>query len=904
MHTSRSDPQEKNRVYLFKSFREKIEYFRSKVARRVFVLFILCALIPLGVIAYYSFSQVTGNLYAQAHRQLHQASKASGMATFERLLMLETDLNMMGTSFQKGKEGVLAYSVHGLHDRLKARFKGLVVTSGNGRTKNILGKIPVLPHLTKDELNTVHSGLTLVLTRSVTENPTAIYMVKALDPVLSSYDLLVGEVNPAYLWSGEGFLSPLTELFVLDQSNNILFSSYPEHFPLNEIKKALQENSSPRGFTWKYKDDSYLASYWTIFMYPQFRTNWILVQSQSRTDVLAPVSNFRKVFQLLVLLTFFVVVLLSLSQIRRSLVPIELLRRATRSIAAKDFSSRVTITTNDEFEELGASFNEMAASLENHLQIMIALNQIGTALSAEKDNNRLLELVLFHAKKITNADGCALYTLAEDTQLRLSVMRIDSIKLVRDRADGVVIPLYDEKGQPAIRNAIAFSALKDATVDVPDMYHESIFDFSRDKDTDKSRGYQTHSLLIVPVKNHENEIVGVLQLINAQNRISRKVIPFSGEDQRLLQTLASEAAVAFSKNKLIEDFKALFDSLAELIATAIDEKSHYTGDHCRRVPELSMMLAEAVCNKKEGAFRDFTFTEEELYELKVAALLHDCGKVTTPVHIVDKATRLETIFDRIHLIDTRFELLRRDAEFAFLHEQMAALLKESGRNPSVTEQTPERKELAKKLEQIEKDRDFVRTCNSGETKMDADLIKRLKDIAYAYRWVRADLKEERLITDDELYSLTSAQGTLTPDERAVINQHVETSIKMLEALHYPKSLRKVPLFAQAHHEHMDGTGYPKGLRREQIPVQGRIIAIADIFEALTARDRPYKKGKTLKEALHLLGSCKLGGQIDPDLFDVFIHEEVYLRYAEKFLPHAQIDSVVLSQIPGYVSPDQ
>ncbi|MBS1127551.1 MAG: metal dependent phosphohydrolase, partial [Nitrospirae bacterium] len=543
--------------------------------------------------------------------------------------------------------------------------------------------------------------------------------------------------------------------------------------------------------------------------------------------------------------------------------------KATQGIAAKNFKSRVIIKTNDEFEELGASFNEMAASLENYLQIMMTLNQIGIALSAEKNNNRLLEFILYNAKKITHADGCALYTVAGDTQLRLSVKSIDSINLATDRADGVVVTLYDEEGQPNIRNVIAFSALKDAIVDIPDMYHESNFDFSRDKDTDSIMGYQTRSLLVVPVKNHENEIVGVLQLMNAQTGLTQEVTPFSAEDQRLLQTIASQAAVAFSKNKLIEDFKALFDSLVELIATAIDEKSPYTG---------------------------------------VASLLHDCGKVTTPVHIVDKATRLETIFDRIHLIDVRFELLRRDAEIAFLQRQMAALFKGAGQDSSVPkemmEQALKREEITKYLEQIERDRNFVRACNKGETVMDEELRERIKDIALTYKWVSADRKEESVIADDELYAITSAQGTLTPAEREVINQHVETTIKMLEALHYPKSLRNVPLFAQAHHECMDGRGYPRGLTREQIPVQGRIIAIADIFEALTARDRPYKKGRTLMEALCVLGSMKLEGQIDPDLFDIFINEKVYLSYAEKFLSPKQIDNVVLSQIPGYASPTQ
>lgn len=891
---------------LLKLLREKIVYFRSKVARRIFFLFILCALIPLSVITYYSFSQVTSNLFSQAHRQLHQASKASGMATFERLLMLETDLNMMRTSFQKGKEDVLAYSVHGLHDRLKVRFKGLVLTSGNGRTKNLLGSIPAIPQLKKDDQNAVNSGMTLVLTRPATENLSGIYMVQALDPAQSSYDLLFGEISPEYLWGSEGFLSPLTQLFVLDQSNNMLFSSFPEYSPLNEMKKALREKPSTGRFTWEYGNDSYMASYWTVFMMPQFRANWILAQSQSRTDVLAPVSNFRKVFQLIVLLTFFVVVLLSLSQIRRSLVPIELLRKATQGIAAKNFNSRVTITTNDEFEELGASFNKMAASLENYLQIMITLNQIGIALSAEKDNNRLLELILFNAKKITNADGCSLFTLTGDKQLRLSVMSIDSINLVIDRADGVVVPLHDEEGQPNTGNAIAFSALKDTIVDIPDMYHESKFDFSRNQDTDRIMGYQTHSLLIVPVKNHENEIVGVIQLINAQNRGTREVLPFSEEDRRLLQTLASQAAVALSKNQLIEDFKALFDSMVELIATAIDEKSPYTGDHCRRVPELTMLLAEAACNEKEGAFKDFTLSEEQMYELRVAALLHDCGKVTTPVHIVDKATRLETIFDRIHLIDIRFELLKRDAEIAFLQKQMTALLNGNSQDFSVPkevmDQVVEHEELAKHLEQIERDRDFVRACNSGKTDMDEDHQKRIKDIALTYKWVSTARKEEPILTDDELYSITSAQGTLTPVERELINQHVTTTMKMLEALHYPKSLRNVPRFAEAHHECMDGRGYPKGLTREQIPIQGRIIAIADIFEALTSRNRPYKEVNTLMDALSILGAMMLERHVDPDLFDVFINAQVYLRYAEKFLHPTQIDNVVLSQIPGYVSP--
>ena len=290
---------------------------------------------------------------------------------------------------------------------------------------------------------------------------------------------------------------------------------------------------------------------------------------------------------------------------------------------------------------------------------------------------------------------------------------------------------------------------------------------------------------------------------------------------------------------------------------------------------------------------------EQLYELKIAALLHDCGKVTTPVHIADKATRLETIFDRIQVIDTRFEVVKRSAQTAFLQKQIDAVSK--GNNEDLS---AEQKTLEKTLEQIDRDRDFVRTCNSGDTVMDDNLKERIRNIARSYRWVNADGKEEPILSEEEVYMLTTAVGTLSPADRQVINQHVETSIKMLESLHYPKSLRSVPAIAQAHHERMDGKGYPRGLTKKDIPVQGRILAIADIFEAMTAKDRPYKKGLTVMEALYKMGSMKLGGHIDPDLFDVFVDEKIYLQYAEKYLPPAQIDEVVLSQIPGYVPPSQ
>ena len=363
----------------------KRAFFRSKVARRIFLLFILCALIPLGVLAYFSFNQVTENLYSQANKGLDQASKASSMATFERLQFLEIDLGIIDAILDKGNKDLMALSVPGRQERLSVRFKGIALTTGNGRTKILLGRTPVIPQLTKNEQDHVQSGKTLILTRLVTEKRAGIYMMKARSPVHASRDILFAEIDPEYLWGSEGFLSPLTELFVLDQSNNVLFSSFPEYIPLREIKNAMQKDPSLRRFTWTYGNESFLASYWNLFMVSQFHANWIVVQSETKTDILTPIGIFKNIFLSLVLLTFLIVVSLSLIQIRRSLVPIELLREATRKFGEKKFESRVRISTNDEFEELGSSFNEMAASIENYLHI------INKSAEELREANRKLE---------------------------------------------------------------------------------------------------------------------------------------------------------------------------------------------------------------------------------------------------------------------------------------------------------------------------------------------------------------------------------------------------------------------------------------------------------------------------------------------------------------------------------
>jgi hypothetical protein len=251
------------------------------------------------------------------------------------------------------------------------------------------------------------------------------------------------------------------------------------------------------------------------------------------------------------------------------------------------------------------------------------------------------------------------------------------------------------------------------------------------------------------------------------------------------------------------------------------------------------------------------------------------------VHVVDKATKLETIYDRIHLIDTRFEVLKRDLEIQSLRGQL------------------DESQLRRRMRELDDDRRFLHASNIGGERMKEDDIERVKRIA-AYRWRDMNGHEANFLSDDEVKNLTIRAGTLTEEERKIINHHIVATIKMLEALPWPRHLTSVPEYAGGHHERMDGKGYPKGLKRDEMSVQARCMGIADIFEALTAKDRPYKKGKTLSESLEILGRMKLNHHIDPDLFDIFVRRKVYRRYAEMFLDQEQIDEVDESKIPGYV----
>lgn len=525
------------------------------------------------------------------------------------------------------------------------------------------------------------------------------------------------------------------------------------------------------------------------------------------------------------------------------------------------------------------------------------LNRIGVALSAERDNARLLEMILLGAKEITNADGGTLYTVTDDEHLKFEIMRTDSLGIAMGGTTGKdipfpALPIYREDGSPNNNMVAAYAVLSDTAINIEDAYEADGFDFSGTRKFDQNTGYRSKSFLTIPMKNHEKEIIGVLQLLNAIDPKTKQVIAFAPEKQQLAESLASQAAVALTNQNLIEGLKNLFESFIELIADAIDEKSPYTGGHCRRVPELAMMLAQAGIESKNGPFKNFSMSEKEMYELRIAAWLHDCGKVTTPQEVVDKPTKLSAIFDRIDLIATRYEVLKRDAEIEMLRAKLKAM--ENG-DPVYASRLE--KAFRQKIMQYDEELAFLYHANFGGEFMRPEDQQRVLEISH--RSWKLKGKSQPFLSENEVENLNIARGTLTHDEREIINNHIVVTIDMLEKLPYPKALRRVPEFAGGHHERMDGKGYPRGLTREQMSIPARMMGIADIFEALTARDRPYKKAKTLTESLLILGKMKLDQHVDPDIFDLFIREKIYLKYAQQFLEPEQIDEVDESKIPGY-----
>jgi len=449
------------------------------------------------------------------------------------------------------------------------------------------------------------------------------------------------------------------------------------------------------------------------------------------------------------------------------------------------------------------------------------------------------------------------------------------------------VNLYAPDGTPNHANVSSYAALTGQFVNIPDVYCADGFDFTGPRRYDAATGYRSQSMLVMPMQNHENEVIGVLQLLNAKDQRTGTVREFSSEGLEAVRALATQAAVALTNTQLIAGLKALLYSFMQSIAAAIDAKSPYTRGHIDRVVDLTMRIAQVINEQQEGPYAAVHFSADELEELKLAAWMHDVGKITTPVHVVDKGTKLETIIDRIELVRVRFRYIGKSIQAELLEK----LLELAGQGASREQMFALTDEMERRRQELEADLTFVEGCNQPGEFMSDERIARVKDIAQ-----RTYLDGEELrpwLTENEVENLCIRKGSLTDEERGTIEDHVAMTSQMLARLPFPKRLRRVPEYAGSHHEKLDGTGYPNKLTAEQLPLQARILAVADVFEALTARDRPYKPPMKLSQALKILGFMCKDKHIDPEVYALLQESGLVRQYAQEFLNPDQLDLPLL-----------
>jgi HD-GYP domain-containing protein (c-di-GMP phosphodiesterase class II) len=756
-------------------------------------------------------------------------------------------------------------------------------------------------------------------------------------------------------------LTPASAIIVLDRNNRILaLHSASTAYKLNEMAAltSISRTTSPHLAVleaWQSKSDKTHARVVDVggdkFVFAYY-TYPAAPGAEFRIGAFAPMRDFSGSIiaarnQVIYLTIAFLLVMIPLAVIgaRRVGHSLSVLAGDAERIANLDFSGKVgdLPTIIYEVSALGKAHKIMKNTLRQRTealtvaeQKLASLVENGILLSRERSWQTLLRHILESGKQLCNCDAGTMYLKTDRGTLAFALRTKD------DSLPSIEIPLTDpDTGAPNEKYVATYVALHDETVVIDDVYAEKRFDMSGSHRFDDETGYRTLSMLSVPMSPREGEVIGVLQFMNAMNPDTGEVIAFPAKLLGFVEALASQSAVALENHNLLQAQRELMDSMIQLVAGAIDAKSHYTGGHCERVPELAIMLAEEASRVMDGPLADFGFhSDEEWREFRIGAWLHDCGKVTTPEYVVDKATKLETIYNRIHEVRARFEILLRDAEIASLKAI------QSGADPAATAQ-----EFHERCAQLIDDFAFVAECNIGGEFMAPQRIERIKEIA-GQTWLRhfddrlglshEELRRyesmpvselpavENLLADrpchiiprgpdkafdpkygfkinipehlynfGEVLNLCLERGTLSEEERFKINEHIIQTIVMLEALPFPKELRRVPEYAGSHHETLTGSGYPRKLTKDDLSIPARIMAIADIFEALTASDRPYKKAKTLSESVKILSFFKKDNHIDPELFDLFLSSGVYLRYAERYLKPEQIDRVDVSKYLGH-----
>ncbi|MFM5374535.1 HD domain-containing phosphohydrolase [Aeromonas veronii] len=595
--------------------------------------------------------------------------------------------------------------------------------------------------------------------------------------------------------------------------------------------------------------------------------------------------------------------------------PLDDLTQEAGKIAHFDFNDPIRVNSYiAEIIDLSQAMGDMKSTIQRFLQL-------STSLSSETSFPRLLVRLLTEMQQLTGATGCMLY-LSDSGNKTLDLAGLCWNGEVQEQTPIHSIGTLNQPKHPLFQS---LQGVELEPVALVTSELQILFPYIEESDTPLT-------FWPIALKNRDGQLLGTLVFLIDERKKS-----LTPQRMAFVNALSSTAAVALTTQRLLEEQRNLLEAFIQLIAGAIDAKSPYTGGHCQRVPELTKMLAEAACEAKEGPFQHFSLDEKQWEAIHIAAWLHDCGKVTTPEFVVDKATKLETLCDRIHEVRMRFEVLKRDAEIAYWQARL------HGGDEATLQAT-----LQQQWQQLDEEFAFIARCNEGGEFMATEDIARLQQIA-GRTWQRtlsdrigisqdelarkqraaesplpvtepllADRPDhlftrsnrDRLAPDNpwgfqvntpeylynrgELYNLAIRRGTLTDEERYKINEHMIQTIIMLEKLPFPANLKQVPEIAGGHHEKMDGTGYPKRLKRDEMSIPARMMAIANIFEALTAGDRPYKKAKSLSEAIRIMGFMQQDHHIDPELFALFLRSGVYLRYAKRYMRPELIDEVDIS----------
>lgn len=465
---------------------------------------------------------------------------------------------------------------------------------------------------------------------------------------------------------------------------------------------------------------------------------------------------------------------------------------------------------------------------------------IGIKMSTEQNRNRLLVSILESGMDITHCDASTLYLYNKET-LTFKIMKTLSMGISRGEHGEPIddippVPLREE-------NICAYAAIHREIVNIPDVYHSGEFDFSGPKNYDAMTGYHTESMLVVPVENHEGELIGVLQLMNAQDE-DGKVIAFDKAYHIIIRSLASLAAITLTNLQYMEEIKEQLHSFVQAMATAIDERTPYNGSHTRKVAEYSGILAEYINQKHAlGKCEDY-FDENRLEQLMLAALLHDIGKMIVPLSVMNRATRLDK--DIVH-IEKRFTLLRAYYEIDYLKDKCS------------------KEVFEKNLQELDETLKFIHEIDSVGFLNDENYEKVQRLAAKTY--VKEDGTQIPYITEYERNCLSIRKGTLTEDTRRIMESHVEMTAKILDKVHFNKNYQNVPKWASSHHEFLDGSGYPNHLTANELDLETRILTIADIYDALTARDRPYKKPLPKDTAINILQNMAKEGKLDIQLVE-------------------------------------